>query len=280
MRLPRVQLTVRWLLVVVAILAGLAWAARMARRVFHYRAQAVSQARLEAAHRLEEQRLRTVGKGGFGAREFAEYEAAEADHHGRLKQQYQRLATHPWEDAPPGLPLPYPWDRGRDRAVLDAALADLMDPKNPENGIDFRMASGRPCPEIVVGEPTYPYLTHLPSDAEDATWSDLIRRNSGGPILLTGIGLGGNKRVRYDDPDRLSDASMNAGMSFPDYFQKRYPLACGYVWVTLPGYSSDGRKAAVFLFGGFNPHGQYWEYEMDRTDQGWEVRKRRHHQGG
>ena len=277
MQLLRVRLTVRWLLVTLAIFAGLTWAAMMGLRIFHYRAQAEIQARLEANHRREEQRVRTVGKGDLGAKEFAEFEAAEADHHCRLKEQYRRLATHPWEDAPPDLPLPYPWDRDRDRAVLEAALADLMDPENPENAVVFRMAGGRPCPEIVVGETTYPYLTHSPSDEEDAMSSDLIRRNSGGPVHITGIGLGGIKRLRYDDPDHLVDASPGARMSFPEYFQKRYPLACSYVWVTLPGYSRDGRKAAVYFFGGFSSHGQYWAYEMDRTGRGWEVRNRRYH---
>jgi hypothetical protein len=269
----------RWLLLAVAILAGLTWAALTAPRVIHYREQAENQGRQEASHRREIQRLRTVGRTELGADESVKEEAERALHHARLKDQYRWLATHPWAEPAPDLPLPYPWDRERDRLVLEAALADLMNPENPDNAIDFRFPGGAPCPEIVVGETTYPYLTDSRSNEASAAWNDLLRRNSGGAVLIAGIGLGGNRRVRYDDPDRLVEASVDAEMSFRDYFQKRYPLASGYVWVTLPGYSRDGRKATVFLTGGFSEHGESWAYEMDRTDTGWEVRDRGHHRG-
>jgi hypothetical protein len=277
MRLPRVRLTVRWLMVAVAILAGLTWAWMMAQRARHYYGQAEVQARLEATYRAEAQRLR-ADPSGFDADVFAKSETKEANHHARLKEQYRRLATHPWESAPPDLPLPYPWDRDRDRAVLETALADLMDPKNPDNAIAFQANSGS-YPEVVVAEMTYSWLNDSQRDEGEEAWNDLLRRNSGGPILITGLGLGGKMRVRYDDPERLYEASANEGTDFRNYFQKRYPRACGFVWVTLPGYSRDGRATVIFFGAGDSPHGVDWTYDLERTNGGWEVRKRQHHIG-
>lgn len=279
MRLLRLRLTVRWLLLMVAISAGFTWAVMMGQRVFHYEAQAEIQARLEATHRREAQRLRTVDKGGLGAQEAMEMETEQADHHGHLKAQYRRLASRPWENAPADLPLPYPWNRDRDRDVLETALADLFDPKNPENAIDFRTPDGRPCPELVLAETTYRWSSNPALDEADDACNDLRRRNSGGPVLIAQLGLGRTRKIRYDDPERLYEASVNAELGLREYFQKNYPRACGYAWVALPGYSRDGRKAVVFFKGGFSGHATAWTYRLERTDRGWEVRHRDYHLG-
>jgi hypothetical protein len=261
MHLPRARFSLRSLILVAAVPPILLWAVEMARRVRHYREQAAIQGHLEAAHRDEARRYRgslRMVRSGFGDADgtFAEWEDEQAAFHARLRRDYLRAASRPWMPIPADLTLPFPWDRARDRDVLEAAILDLMDPANPDNAITFQIGdeAGR---AVVLDEQTYRWLGQQPNWGEDeraegltqTLMDDWSRRNSGGPVSVAGLGFR-RARVIFDDVE----AMVIAAGSFPDSFRKRHPNAIGYLYATLPGYSGDGRTAEVWFSGGFGPH--------------------------
>jgi hypothetical protein len=177
--------------------------------------------------------------------------------------------------------MPFPWDRNRDRQVIEAALNDLMDPQNPENAIEFP-AKNTSVIDVVLDEMTYAWCDFAPEKPRQVerdtivineAWSDLERRNGKSVFPVREIGLGVSWLIRYDDLDRLCATAIDKDEPFWDYFQQCHPNASGCLWVVLPGYSRDGRTAVV-AFARPSYHGQYWKYVLHKTQKGWEVNRR------
>jgi hypothetical protein len=246
----------------------------------HYAAQAAIQATLEAGCREEEARLKQEAPGFLDGEEFVLHESED---HAALRRTYERLASHPWERPPADLPIPFPWDRNRDREVIEAALEDLMDPRNPENAITSSV-NGPIGSEIVLNELTWRWSVFLPREPRwegldgtvvDEAFSDLLRRNGGGAFPLSELALRGRWPIQYDDLNRLYIAAVDHEEPFWDYFHRCHPNARGCLWAILPGYSKDGRTAVVG-FAAPHPHGEYWTYTMHKTTKGWEITRREH----
>jgi len=126
MRLPRPRFTIRLLLIVVAIvavlLAGGIGATRLVRRSRHFRQLAVSHANEERllprlvakkvailgmAETFAERHSRKEYEGYLKADiRFMEYLRLLIAYHARMKQKYERAASHPWEFVPPDPPAP------------------------------------------------------------------------------------------------------------------------------------------------------------------------------
>jgi hypothetical protein len=254
----------------------------MVQKSRHYAAQAAIQARLETPSREEQARLKGVPH-GFGY--LAEPGPAESACHAELRRRYERLAAHPWETPPADLPMPFPWDRDRDRQVIEAALDELVDPRNPENAISYP-ANSVARSEVVLGEMTYPDgFADCESSGqgtgrgvEDETRSDLARRNGGGGLPLKELGPGWRRPIRLDDLERLYERGIEAGEPFWDYFHRCHPNACGWLEVSLPGYSRDGRTAIV-RFARPSYHGEFWTYALNKNVTGWKVSRREHEMG-
>jgi hypothetical protein len=267
---------------VLIVLAGLAWVNGMLQKSRHYAGQAAIQARLVTLCSEDEKRLEP-GKDGFGSGESSEPQ--ESERHADLQRRYERLAIHPWESPPADLPMPFPWNRDRDRQVIEAALDHLLDPRNPENAIAYPANSGSGL-EVVLGQMSY--SDHYQGcrsngeekgrSAEDEARSDLARRNSGGGLPLDELGTGWRRPIRLDNLERLYEKGVDAGESLWDYFHQRHPSACGWLEVSLPGYSHDGQTAMV-RFARPSYHGEFWTYVLNKGEPGWEVRKRDHEIG-
>ena len=75
------------------------------------------------AARAEELRRKLTQGPGNDFLEFVEREESQiAAEHAYLSGLYRRAALDDCQTLPPKLPLPYPWDRQRDREVLEAVL--------------------------------------------------------------------------------------------------------------------------------------------------------------
>lgn len=266
------------------------------RKAEHYRDLASMQAQLEAEHRAEERHwLSRVAEGA--PREemegLAEEEAEEATRHARLRGQYERLATRPWEPAPLGLPLPYPWDRDRDRDVLVAALRHLMDPEVRDDGelnapnlppvAAVPPGNGWPGEAVVLDEKTdrWPEDWKLDEGDRGKGWdeeavSDWRRRNAGGPFLLGRLGFK-TKKIVVANVTKLFDESVEQGVWFSDYVQRKHRGAGLTVIATLPGYSRDGNTAVLFLKSVTGNHNSFFKYLMAKSKEGWKVKRRSIH---
>jgi hypothetical protein len=138
----------------------------------------------------------------------------------------------------------------RDREVLEAALRDFLNPKNPVmSGNDqrdpmpppraitialHRLAGGDHDAEVFKGQ-------KMISAELVTSWR---RRNSGEPIPLKKLGLQGKEFIIID-VDQLHEQAQKANQSFWDLFWERYPNSVGCAQVSLPGYSRGGTSAAV-----------------------------------
>jgi hypothetical protein len=137
----------------------------------------------------------------------------------------------------------------RDREVLEAALKDFLNPKNPLYENDKRDLRPPPGPVRIV-------LHRLAGgDADEEVFKDqkmisaeLVaswrRRNSGEPIPLKALGLQG-KEFTLIDVDELDEQAQRMNKSFWELFWERYPDSGGYVQFSLPGYSRGGTAAVV-----------------------------------
>lgn len=176
-------------------------------------------------------------------------------------------------------------ERKRDRDVLQAVLADVMDPKNPLNE-DFLKNTGGPGKEIVVDLKTrcgrddpdgveLEDLDHLvASEAIPKSLNADLRRRYRGPSVSTrDLGIT-DKRVVFEDIGAMvKRAGLDQG-AFIGELNKAHPHNWGYVIPYLPGYAADGRSALVYLFAGPSPHGMTDTYLLDRADDGsWHVRQ-------
>jgi hypothetical protein len=265
------------------VLLGVTWVDAMARKSRHFAAQAAIQARLEERYREEETRLNEP-EGGFGGPAGGLGDkgiSLDSEEHAALRRTYERLASHPWERPPADLPMPFPWDRDRDCRVIEAALEDVLDPRNPENAIVYE-ANGGPDSEIVLNELTFvPWESESQESppqgaeklAEKEADSDLARRNGGGKFPLRELGLAGRRPIRYDDLVRLDDEALEKREGFYDAFHERYPRACGWLDVSPPGYSRDG-KTAIVVFTRISEHATFWTCTLHRSPTGWQVTHR------
>jgi hypothetical protein len=146
----------------------------------------------------------------------------------------------------------------RDRKVLEVALRDFLNPKNPSYANAERDI--RPPPRV----PTI-VLHRLVGGDEDAdifidekmvpaeVLTSWRRRNAGRPIPLKDIGLQSKEFIAID-LDRLDEEAQKAHKSFWELFWERYPESIGCAQVSLPGYSRGGVAALVEFSVGRGPY--------------------------
>ena len=137
----------------------------------------------------------------------------------------------------------------RDREVLEAALKDILNPKNPlyANGQrDFlppSRASTIVLHRLVGGEEDADVFKDqkMISGELVTSWR---RRNSGEPIPLKTLGLQGKDFIVID-VDELDGQAQKTHKSFWGLFWERYPDSIGCAQISLPGYSRGGTAAVV-----------------------------------
>lgn len=170
----------------------------------------------------------------------------------------------------------------RDREVLEAVLNDLTDPRNPEHrvlnpdqlnlrGIVLHRMTG-----LVDGwflGPALEEAVEKRGSIKDvgAAW---LRRNSGPPVPTRDLRLR-IKEAQVDDLVAMAEKS-GGGDAFAEAFVKKYPRSWGWVIPTLPGFSRDGRTAAVLFRDGPSPHGSVYAYQLVRFQDRWNVTWRWH----
>jgi hypothetical protein len=111
MRLPRVQFTVRRMMIAVAVVAILLGVGPLRRRSASYHRKALEHARLVGVSKENAKVQRTAGRDHPEIRPLMEASAAElegmAEWHSDLAEKYSRAASRPWETMPldPAPPL-------------------------------------------------------------------------------------------------------------------------------------------------------------------------------
>jgi hypothetical protein len=164
----------------------------------------------------------------------------------------------------------------RDYAVLEAALDDLADPRNPEHRHHVRnvgygrevVVHGRLEPEdLRIGAESLDIDNGDPRKIPAGVLSDFYRRNRVRSLSLADF-RPANPNVLVRDLDGLFGRD-------PFGFERRYTKAWGYVRPHLPGYSKDGDSAFVIFDGGPNGmHGLNWYYMLGWEGGRWVVRWR------
>jgi hypothetical protein len=242
-------------------------------RGWYYFQLAEYQGKLERLHQNEARKLRSEYRAdpkALGAEvlpDSAQDEDERAAHHSLLKQRYLRAALYFWESIPPDLPLRYPWDQDRDRQVLEAALLDLLDPKNPYNQtsddgtllhqiIIDKSTTRRPVDDIDVERLLSEH--GFPTDAA----ADLARRNSLGSVSIAGF--------RFERSEILINDLESMGLGALTL----YPNAKGFLRASLPGYSPDGKIAVVALCDFLAYHPNAWVYGLVLSNGRWDIQWR------
>jgi hypothetical protein len=170
---------------------------------------------------------------------MAEDEERLASDHAHLKIRYRQAACKFWQCPAQDLPLPYRWDKDRDRRVLEAVLVSLIEEKKASHkGSVDRLAL---FPRVVVDKSTAIDEFEnwykgdiipgegLPIDVA----ADLQRRNAEIAVPLAEFKFS-NRQIVFDDLQMLRSAALD-----------RYPEGVAFVRVSLPGYSRDGKIALV-----------------------------------
>jgi hypothetical protein len=162
----------------------------------------------------------------------------------------------------------------RDREVLEAALKDILNPKNPIYARDEHFF--RPPPRTIVLE----RLAGGAGDAEVFEDQKMIskelvtsweQRNSGGTIPLKTLGLQG-KELIVIDVDELDEEARKRNQSFWGLFWERYPDSWGCARVSLPGYSRGGTAAVVELhISRAEYHPDVWIILLTQVEGRWNV---------
>jgi hypothetical protein len=165
----------------------------------------------------------------------------------------------------------------RDREVLEAALKDMLDPKNPL----YRNEKGEPnyygpWPRTIV-------LHHLTGvddwDGDQLEYHKMVsrelasawkQRNSGEPIPLKKLGLQ-DRALIITDLDKLAEEADKTNKLFVDFFQEKYGDSLGYAFASLPGYSRGGTAAVVVFRCGPSIHGITWISLLTRVEGRWNV---------
>ena len=197
------------------------------------------------------------------------------------KKRVQPPVRYEAEDGPPRNAA---GEKRRDYAVLEAALNDLASPANPEYKYHLEnLGYGR---EIVMDDTISQHemsfelgdestnidhedLQRIPIDVQ----ADFNRRNSMPPKRLADF-----KAANSDIVVRDLETEFKGEGSFVQNFIRKYPKAWGYVWASRPGYSKDGKSAAICFEGGPNgDHGMDWTYFLARNGNRWVVKWRHLH---
>jgi len=164
----------------------------------------------------------------------------------------------------------------RDREVLEAALKDMLNPKNPLYKSDQR--DYRPPPRAIA------IVLHrlAGGDGDEDVFKDqkmiskeLVtswqRRNSGEPIPLKKVGLQ-DKQFLVIDVDELDEQAQKMNKSFWDLFWETYPDSVGCAYVSLPGYSRGGTAAVVEIHvSRAEYHPIIWIVLLTKVEGRWKV---------
>lgn len=237
----------RRLAIALAVLTALGTpAAVLLPRTVYYLRRSADHARSERAHRAQALELcrRLLQDPDDEFVDFLKTEETRmASDHAWLKDQYSHAAPRFWERAPRDVPLPYRWDRQRDRRVLEAVLLPESDESNSS---DDRAGEAPSVKRVVVDQfaSTGPFdvfeieaITSILAEkgfpAEPA--ADLQRRNQRAGEPLSELNLDRNRIVLDDFWQLRSD------------LHSKYSMDTRLVKVTLPGYSRDGTLAVVAL---------------------------------
>ncbi len=264
---------VRRSILCIGILAFLVfYCAKTLPRVNYYLERANYHGMMERTHEsAAKEYKRSNDELGGPADDYLLYQAAaEASlvvQHSRLRQQYRRAAIFFWECPPTGLPLPYPWNRDRDRRILEVVLLRLVDGATKPDSY-FRRPESR-NPAIIVDRLTTIGLFEdwyapniLPSEfLRIDVAADLQRRNSEVGVPLTDF--------RFQTRQIVID-NLESGGSFST-FSERYPDAVGFVRVSLPGYSQDGNIAVVATTSAFTEHPSGTVYALELSGGEWRI---------
>jgi hypothetical protein len=201
--------------------------------------------------------------------EFVEHQESQiATDHAYLSGLYRRAALDDHQTLPPELPLPFPWDRQRDREVLEAVLLEELGDPSPESA----RAGNRRIERIVVHDSasSSPFAEDWTIDEVAAEHgfpggleADVTRRNRKAGESLAELNL---------HHDRIIVADLTRIHSYTDAVEK-YPSAEIFVRVGLPGYSRDGRHAVVALsrYVLLGPHPFEAIFGLSKTDSQWRV---------
>lgn len=253
---------------IAVILAGtflLAVGASLIPRTRYLLDRAEFHASMERAYsaQAEELRLRLVNQPDA---EFLPYELEDVtekrEEHGRLNRDYRRAAFRPWESGSSNLPLPYPWDKARDRAVLQAALRHWLAGTPPDNSDrDHEGQVGRIILDDVASiEPFDQWDLRervaqqgFPSEIVD----DLERRNPRAGEQIGSLGGSDLDVVFHDLQLPLTDA------------REQFPTGSVLAKATLPGYSRDGSLALVGICNVADQHSPGAAYVLVRVGKQW-----------
>lgn len=199
---------------------------------------------------------------GDGTPSMAEEEEREASRHARLGHEYRRAAFQFWRCPSQSLPLPYPWDRERDRQVLEATLLHRVEHvlSRLEPGDPDRTAS-----RIYVDQLTAPSEMFqdwydddiLPELLPIEVAADLQHRNDEGEIPLAEFRLN-NPRIAIRDLEPLHHSDHPSD-------------SLGFVYVSIPGFSNDGKIALVTVTNAFSEHSYGEIYALKIVDNQWRV---------
>ncbi len=256
-------------LVVLTALCGGALALTPPAVYYLQRAQYHSVMERVHAARAEELRRKLAQDPGNEWLEFVEHQESQiATDHAYVSGLYRRAALEDYQTLSPELPLPYPWDRQRDREVLEAVfLKELGDP-SAENA-----QAGNPRIERIVvhdSASSSPFAEEWAIDEVAAEHgfpggleADLMRRNRKAGESLAELNL---------HHDRIIVADLSPIDTYTDAVQK-YPSAEIFVRVGLPGYSRDGRHAVVALsrYVLLGPHPSEAIFGLSKTGSRWRV---------
>jgi hypothetical protein len=196
--------------------------------------------------------------------DLAEQEDKAASRHARLRQDYRRAAFQFWSCQSDSLPLPYPWDLDRDRQVMEAVFAHII-----EDASRRRTTNGDPS----IPAPLVLFLGQFTSIEMFEDWyvedilqpeglpievaADLQRRNAEGEVPLAEIRLR-TRQVAVRDLEELRR------INDPDD-------ALAWIRVSLPGYSHDGKIALVAVTNAFTDHPSGEVYALRLSGHEWRV---------
>jgi hypothetical protein len=245
----------------------------MAPRTIHYIQRANFQRAAEQRHASTAREYRQNAAEGYASarpidRSLAGTELSAADdeektaaHHAQLRLGYQRAAVRFWTCPPRDLPLPYPWDKRRDREVLRTVL--LLIRERTIETIGSNDSRGRRDQAIYAHRTTSIGLFenwNVPEFLESNGFpievaAHLQRRNAEGEIPLAELELQSPEIVVCDVDEEGRDPSAGVGS----------------VLISLPGYSSDGRLALVGVTKPYAQHGAGTLFAVRLENHKWRI---------
>ena len=174
------------------------------------------------------------------------------------------------------LVIHHPNSDAEDAAVIELALRELIKNEDFYPGWE---RDEKVLDQIVLGpftmEPGYfsggwykPWLLKEEYDIPDDIYRSLASRNSK-RVCILGLPID-RQLIEWTDnkPKFDSDGKRIA-------FQQRWPRAKGWAYVTLPGFSADGKKSLIYLEYGPTAHGAEATYYLEKGSQGWQIKRKR-----